>query len=158
MADLHRLRAERDDLTQKQTDELGERLRQALAGLTVLGEELAGLESQAIQYPLEARQEPAKLQALVQAARQSYRARDEALSQARQERGLLESQREQRERLQQEFLQLDEELNHAELLAKLLSRDWLQRHLVRTAERQVVDHANAVLDRLSGGTLYLRLA
>src|SRR5262249_59720108 len=34
----------------------------------------------------------------------------------------------------------------------------LQLHLVRQAERQVVDHANAVLDRLSGGQLYLRLA
>jgi DNA repair exonuclease SbcCD ATPase subunit len=30
-------------------------------------------------------------------------------------------------------------------------------HLVRQAERQVVDHANAVLDRLSGGQLRLRL-
>jgi DNA repair exonuclease SbcCD ATPase subunit len=29
--------------------------------------------------------------------------------------------------------------------------------LVRQAERQIVDHANAVLDRLSGGQLYLRL-
>src|SRR6058998_1827261 len=44
------------------------------------------------------------------------------------------------------------------LLAELLGKDRLQLHLVRTAERQVVDHANAVLDRLSSGQLYLRLA
>jgi DNA repair exonuclease SbcCD ATPase subunit len=33
----------------------------------------------------------------------------------------------------------------------------LQRHLVRRAERQIVDYANAVLDRLSGGQLFLKL-
>ena len=38
-----------------------------------------------------------------------------------------------------------------------LGRDRLQLHLVRQAERQVVDYANAVLDRLSGGQLYLKL-
>jgi exonuclease SbcC len=43
------------------------------------------------------------------------------------------------------------------LLAQLLGRDRLQLYLVRQAERQIVDHANAVLDRLSGGQLYLRL-
>ena len=42
-------------------------------------------------------------------------------------------------------------------LAELLGRDRLQRHLVRKAERQIVDYANAVLDRLSGGQLFLRL-
>ena len=39
----------------------------------------------------------------------------------------------------------------------MLGRDRLQRHLVRQAERQIVDYANGVLDRLSGGQLMLRL-
>ena len=39
----------------------------------------------------------------------------------------------------------------------LLGRERLQLYLVRQAERQIVDHANAVLDRLSGGQLFLRL-
>jgi DNA repair exonuclease SbcCD ATPase subunit len=43
------------------------------------------------------------------------------------------------------------------MLAQLLGRDRLQRHLVRTAERQIVDYANGILDRLSGGQLFLRL-
>jgi DNA repair exonuclease SbcCD ATPase subunit len=43
------------------------------------------------------------------------------------------------------------------LLAELLGRERLQLYLVRQAEKQVVAYANAVLDRLSGGTLYLRL-
>ena len=47
--------------------------------------------------------------------------------------------------------------NQYVLLAQLLGRDRLQRHLVRQAERQIVDYANGVLDRLSGGQLFLRL-
>ena len=40
----------------------------------------------------------------------------------------------------------------------MLGRERLQLYLVRQAERQVVEYANAVLDRLSGGQLYLRLS
>jgi DNA repair exonuclease SbcCD ATPase subunit len=70
---------------------------------------------------------------------------------------LLDNQHRQREQLQQESLVADRALAHCKLLAELLGRERLQLHLVRQAERQVVDHANAVLDRLSGGELYLRL-
>ncbi len=50
------------------------------------------------------------------------------------------------------------ELNRYKLLSELLGRERLQRHLVRQAERQIIDCANGVLDRLSGGQLMLRLA
>jgi exonuclease SbcC len=43
------------------------------------------------------------------------------------------------------------------VLSDLLGRERLQLYLVRQAERQVVEHANVVLDRLSGGQLYLKL-
>jgi exonuclease SbcC len=39
----------------------------------------------------------------------------------------------------------------------LLGPKRLQLHLVRQAEQGIVDYANEVLDRLSGGQLYLRL-
>ena len=51
---------------------------------------------------------------------------------------------------------MDAEHNRHKLLAELLGRDRLQRYLVRKAERQIVDYANAVLDRLSGGQLFLQ--
>src|SRR4029077_21083125 len=65
--------------------------------------------------------------------------------------------RAERERLRVQMLELEKELNYAVLLAQLLGRDRLQRHLVRTAERQIVDYANGILDRLSGGQLFLKL-
>jgi DNA repair exonuclease SbcCD ATPase subunit len=41
-------------------------------------------------------------------------------------------------------------------VVKFTGRDFLQRHLVRTAEHQIVEHANVVLDRLSRGELSLK--
>jgi DNA repair exonuclease SbcCD ATPase subunit len=52
---------------------------------------------------------------------------------------------------------VDAELNRYKTLTELLGRDRLQRFLVRKAEKQIVDFANGVLDRLSGGQLFLKL-
>jgi DNA repair exonuclease SbcCD ATPase subunit len=79
------------------------------------------------------------------------------LRQARQDRAELDRQRRQRDQLRAQTRDLEREHNLHNLLAQLLGRDRLQRHLVRSAERQIVDHANGVLDRLSGGQLMLRL-
>src|SRR5262249_52158575 len=59
--------------------------------------------------------------------------------------------------LQEQFLAADGLHNRYKLLAELLGPRRLQLHLVRNAERGIVDYANEVLDRLSGGQLYLRL-
>jgi DNA repair exonuclease SbcCD ATPase subunit len=93
----------------------------------------------------------------LQTARKTLRDCDEELAKARQQKKLLEGYRQQHDDLQKEFLAAEKRHLHAKTLAQLLGRDRLQLHLVRQAERQVVDHANAVLDRLSAGQLYLRL-
>jgi exonuclease SbcC len=157
LAELHNLDAERAALVENQTDERGRRLQQARANLEGLAREKEDLEKLQDQYPEEARQEPAHLQALIKEARHTLRVREEELVQARQHKGELESYRKQRQQLEQEALQAEKEFGHAKLLADLLGRDRLQLHLVRQAERQVVDYANAVLDRLSGGQLFLKL-
>jgi DNA repair exonuclease SbcCD ATPase subunit len=157
LADLNNWSNERDELVRKQTDERGRQLQQARLGLEVLRHERDELERQQEQYPAEARQDPSRLQAQVQEARQVQRARDNDLVHARQHKAQLETFRRQRDQLEQEAREAEKTLAHARLLADLLGRDRLQLHLVRQAERQVVDYANAVLDRLSGGQLYLRL-
>ena len=157
LSELHGLNNERDRLIDQQTDERGRSLQQARLGLEMLHKEKEDLHQQQDQYPDEARQDPTRLQILVHQARQASRARDEELVQARQEKLQLESNRRQREQLKQESLQAEKTLAQSKVLAELLGRDRLQLHLVRQAERQVVDFANAVLDRLSGGQLYLKL-
>jgi DNA repair exonuclease SbcCD ATPase subunit len=97
------------------------------------------------------------IQASLQQARKIHHERSEALVQARLHRDRLLSYEQERQKIGQDLLQADKELAHCKLLADLLGRDRLQLYLVRQAEKQVVDHANAVLDRLSGGQLFLRL-
>ncbi|HMF15457.1 MAG TPA: hypothetical protein VKE94_24255, partial [Gemmataceae bacterium] len=147
----------RDELEQKQTDERGQKLAQARVGDKVLRHDLDVLEEEERQFPPEARQEPEHVAGMLRAAQQVVNQRGDAVSEAKQRRSQLASQRAQREQLQRDVLEAEKELVHADLLARLLSRERLQLFLVRRAERQVVDHANAVLDRLSGGQLYLRL-
>ncbi len=53
-----------------------------------------------------------------------------------------------------------EAMGHTQLshqLARLLNRDNLQRYLLQQAEAGIVEHANEVLDRISGGILRLEL-
>ncbi|HEV3262384.1 MAG TPA: SMC family ATPase, partial [Gemmataceae bacterium] len=157
LAKLYGWTQERDQLTADRVEERARQLQQTRLGLEVLRQERAALEGQQEQFPAEARQEPARLQELLEQGLLLQRARDDELGQARQHKRLLESHQQQRQYLEEEGCQQAKEHAHSKCLAELLGRDRLQLHLVRQAERQVVDFANAVLDRLSGGQLYLRL-
>src|SRR5439155_6168825 len=123
----------------------------------ILWQDKFALETQQEQFPAEACQEPARIQTLLHEARQVQRTRADELAHARQQKIQLESYRRQRQELEQEKLRAEHEAASHKLLAELLGRERLQLHLVRQAERQVVDYANAALDRLSGGQLCLRL-
>jgi exonuclease SbcC len=149
---------ERDRLEKERTDERGRELHQARLNRDVLRQNKEDLDVQAEAFPVEARQEPAALADALKTARAKDRGCDEELGQARQERALLETYRLQREEIQEETLKAEGDLAVQRTLAELLGRDRLQLYLVRQAERQVVEHANAVLDRLSRGQLYLKLS
>jgi exonuclease SbcC len=158
LRELNAWTQEKADLEGARTDERGKELQQARLNLDMLKEDVAALEAKQEGFPPEARLDPAAVQARLTEARKADRARDEELSQARQERALLESRLRQRLEIEEEYLATEKELAADRLLAELLGRDRLQLYLVRQAERQVVEYANAVLDRLSGGQLYLRLS
>ncbi|HZU37023.1 MAG TPA: hypothetical protein VFA18_13975, partial [Gemmataceae bacterium] len=148
---------ERDDLEQRGVEARWNELHQARLSLEMLRQELSNLEKQQEAFPEEARAEPALLQGRLAQARHAQQTRDEELAAAQQHRLLLQNQARQRQELADEILHLEKQHNNSKILATLLGRDRLQLHLVRQAERQVVDYANAVLDRLSGGQLHLRL-
>jgi DNA repair exonuclease SbcCD ATPase subunit len=157
LAKLNGWQEEREALARKQTEERAQQLQKARYALEMLRDELTQLEAKEAEFPPEARQEPAQLKALLDQARRVQGACDENLSEVRQHKTLLENYRQQRQELDDERKQLEKDQCQSKLLAELLGRERLQLHLVRQAERQVVDYANAVLDRLSGGQLYLRL-
>jgi exonuclease SbcC len=158
LADINQLYDERNHLTQEGIEERGQMLQEARLHFDDRRREVADLQSDADKIPSAARQPVAELERLLAAAKAGESGCDQELLESRQHLGSLEEKIDERQRLQAEALKLKEEAMHAGLLAELLGRDRLQLHLVREAERQVVDHANAVLDRLSGGQLFLRLA
>jgi DNA repair exonuclease SbcCD ATPase subunit len=87
-----------------------------------------------------------------------FRTLSDELRQAEVARAGLIERRESRQKLTKKYLKVSKQLHHYQLLAELLGPRRLQRELVRQAERGIVNYANAVLDRLSGGQLYLRLS
>ena len=134
--ELARVRAERDSLRRE--------IEAVVAGI-------AAIEEGARRSPDDVRQELA-------AARATRQQREAELQKAREERAVLDRHREQRKLLGDTLKGKDQELKASKLLAELLGKDRLQLHLMRTAEKQIVQHANSILDRLSGGQLFLKLA
>jgi exonuclease SbcC len=157
LAEWNRLRSDKDELEKKGVEARANELRQARIELESLKQTIAGLERERDQFPEEARRDPAVVQAELKQARATLTAKSDDLNSARNERANLEERGQRRKALRTQLDASEKELNRYKLLAELLGRDRLQRHLVRQAERQIVDYANGVLDRLSGGQLMLRL-
>lgn len=150
-------KAEAEHLAADGTEAKYRQLEQARGGLAALRREIGDLDAEAAAFPPDARRSPDEVKELLAAARTTFAAKDDDLQTARRQKMVFDSYREQRAKLGEQFKRIDGDFNRYKVLAELLGRDRLQRFLVRTAERQIVDYANAVLDRLSGGQLFLRL-
>jgi exonuclease SbcC len=148
---------ERADLEASGVEQRGQELQQARVNCDVLRQEVEMLEARLPDFVADARRDPDDIKAELKQAKDMEKMREKELSEARQQLGLLENYRKQREQIGEEQIQLEREWSYQKTLAELLGRDRLQLYLVRQAEKQVVEHANAVLDRLSGGQLYLKL-
>jgi exonuclease SbcC len=157
LSEVNTLSAEREELETRRTEARFKELEGARHGVVALRQQIAGLDAEAEGVPADARRELREVQGLLREARQRHKERDDAFQEAQQEQRRLAALQEQREQIQAQVLEVDREFKVLAQLAELLGRDRLQLYLVRQAERQIVDHANAVLDRLSGGQLFLRL-
>ena len=134
--ELHTLRAELSDLEQKGTDESGRELEQARHGLEVMRQDIVQIEAQQAKYPVDARQDPGAIQVHLREAKLEDARCDEQLGQARQQQALLESYRQQREQLDEEYRVLEKDLQSHRLLAELLGANgcscfWCVRPSVR---------------------------
>jgi DNA repair exonuclease SbcCD ATPase subunit len=157
LADQHRWTLELHDLEEKDAAQRYERLVQARLGLENLRTELAETEKAAASIPEEARLPPSEAREHLASARKAESVITEQVRDADRAKNELERRRAERAQLDADHRRLDYVLNQYKLLTELLGRGRLQRHLVRKAERQIVDLANGVLDRLSGGQLRMRL-
>jgi exonuclease SbcC len=157
LTEVHRLESEKADLEQKRTDEKEGKLQQARANRDVYRKDVEDYERRQQEFAEQARRDPDEIEQELNRAEQTESRRDKDLTQVRQQLARLEDYQSQREQIGTEYIRLEGEHSQCETLAKLLGKDHLQLYLVRQAERQVVEYANAVVDRLSGGQLYLKL-
>lgn len=152
-----RWKGELDTLIADGVEDQHRSLEVARGGLAGLRQDVADLAAAADAFPPEVRQSPDAVKERAVAAKAAFEQRDAELQAARKHKGTLDGYREQRAKLGARYNETDAALNRYKILAELLGKDRLQRHLVRRAERQIVDYANAVLDRLSSGQLFLRI-
>jgi exonuclease SbcC len=157
MEQYSKLERERDGLIAADTEAKFRELGVARTGLDALRQAVERAAADVESYPPEARRDPAELRRDLDAAKNAVTDREAALHAAMRHRADLERHRLDRAAKQKEVEATGERYECDKRLATWLGRDYLQRHLVRTAERQILDHANAVLDRLSGGQLFLDL-
>ncbi len=157
LTDRAKWQDELDSLNAKDTEKKFTQLQAARGGLDSLRAEITQFEQEADAFPEEARRSPDEVKAETAAARKELDARNRELLDAQRQKGILDDYRRQRGELGEQYKAVDAEHNRHKMLAELLGRDRLQRFLVRKAEKQIVDYANSVLDRLSGGQLFLKL-
>jgi DNA repair exonuclease SbcCD ATPase subunit len=150
-------KVERDDLVASGVEARHKELAGARGGIDGLKRDMDELQEHEVRFAEPARQPPETVRAQWQEAKTLAGQRETEWQSAQQELAILERNRQQRGELGAKVLEIEREHNYFSLLAQLLGRDRLQRHLVRVAERHIVDYANGVLDRLSAGELFLRL-
>ncbi len=156
MGERAKWQSELDVLVNKGTEAKYTNLQAARGGLDSLRAEIAQIEQEANAFPVEARRAPEEVQSLIAAAREEIKQRNAELLAAQREKSILDNYHNQRAELNTRYMEADAELTRYKMLAELLGRDRLQRWLVEKAEGQIVDYANGVLDRLSGGQMFLR--
>ena len=154
---LDALRQEAESLARSGVEADLRSLEQARAESAQLQARAAEWEADAGKLPQAARRDPAALSAELESARSRYLQQDADRQAAVRRRDEMEHRRRTRDELRTRHQSADRQHNLAGTLAKFLGREGLQTHLIRRAERAIVEHANQTLDKLSGGDLLLQL-
>ena len=157
LSDQHLWKSERDGLSTRGVDRQADELRLARAGLDGLKADEAAAERELETVPQNARRPVEEVHAEIAQAKVAEHSIEQSAKAATAELHRLDSRRRERQSLMDESLRLDRDYARHAKLAELLSRDRLQGTLIRRAERQIVEQANIILDRLSDGQLYLQI-
>jgi DNA repair exonuclease SbcCD ATPase subunit len=116
------------------------------------------LDTEMSAIPVEARRPLEQLRTERDAAETEQAQCDQRHREAERQLSRLLEQRQRRDATLAELQQADHQFHLCDRLAALLGPRGLQLHLLREAERGIVEMANEALERLSGGELTLELA
>jgi exonuclease SbcC len=158
LADWNNWKQEYENLVGEQIQIRYQKLETARQSWEGLRQRLRELETQQEEIPEEARREPQTVAGERDVVRRRWQECTRLYQERQHDLQRLQIQQQERHKLQAELRQMEVQYQHWRLLTELLGRERLQLYLVRQAERQIVAYANAVLDRLSGGEMALRLA
>jgi DNA repair exonuclease SbcCD ATPase subunit len=156
--ELKHLQTELNQLLEQGLEARYGELVQAQANVDVLQQTIVELERRHSELPAEACKPVADVERLLASAKARQIACDKELQEAQIRLDRLVQWQNQRRILRDEYLSVSKEHSLFDILAELLGPRKLQRELVRRAEREIVDLANGMLDRVSGGQLELILA
>lgn len=151
------LRQRLDLLEAQNISEQFSRLEQAEQERATVQGRLEELQQQIAEIPATARREPALIETEIHQCQQQLATSQQAREEAQRQQAQLQQIQQRRAELQQEHQAADRQRHLYERLSKLLGRDRLQRYLVRRAEQEIVNYANAILNQLSAGTLHIEL-
>jgi DNA repair protein SbcC/Rad50 len=125
--------------------------------LELIQTQQANINGEIEEIPEVSRCNPLSIDSLLADARKELEVVQLNLRKAFQDLAILERQQLDYQKWESERQVVDREQQFHAILTDLLGRDNLQRHLISRGERQIVDLANSILDRLSNGDLSLRL-
>ena len=108
--------------------------------------------------PVDARRAPQDIERSIQEATHTLKCHERALKDAREREARARADYDYRAATQRKLRDAQQDEYLWKRLVELLGRDGLQRDLLRGAEVAIVEYANAILDRLAGGRLYVELA
>ena len=157
LADQHAWKSERNALIGRSAAQRTDDLRIAKGMVAELQANEAETAKLIDAIPSASRRPATEIQKSIHDAKKAAESGDVTVRAAQAALQELEHRLRQRQSLVEQSLALD--LAHARhfKLAELLSRDRLQGTLIRRAERQIVEQANIILDRLSDGRLLLQI-
>lgn len=151
-------KSEAEELRNQGIEKRGQELLEARANLDYLQNEWMRIDQEAQRFSQDARVPLQQIQQRIEESRKLEQVCEKKWIEANQEMLRLETELKQRDNYRTQILATDRDRTLQKLLADLLGKDRLQLYLVRNAERKIIEYANGVLDRLSGGQISLRLS
>lgn len=152
------LKQERDRLSQSNTEQLYEALLGDVSLHKELDDQLKQHQFDVDAIPTEARLPLTDIQEAIQHARKSVKDADAAKQTTGNQLAELKRQQQHRKDQSKKLLALDHQARLHSRLDELLGKDMLQRDLVRSAERDLVQTADTTLRHLTNGQLSLKLS
>lgn len=133
------------------------KLSNASQSITYINGQISNLRAQSEQLPQEAQHPIQKNEQELGQAETQREAFDITRKNAEREFNQLLEQHKRRQKLEQNLHKTERESHLYELLSGFLSKKGIQIHILRRAERAIVEIANEILDSLSRGRMRLEL-